>query len=77
MNHTLRSFKQAAHELIDKLPNEASWLDLIEHATERQDMIEAADLGDYDSGTLELTLQEYDLFRVEQSREQGEERVPY
>jgi hypothetical protein len=72
----MRTFKQAAHELIDRLPDEAGWLDLIDRAAERQDMIEDADLGDYGSRTEEATLQEYDRFLGMQGRE-SEDRIPY
>ena len=38
MSHSIRSFKQQAHELVDRLPENATWYDLMFSAGERYDL---------------------------------------
>jgi RecB family exonuclease len=77
MTHTTRDFRQLAHELIDKLPNDATWPDLIDRAAERQDIFEAAESSGYDDSTEMPDLQEYDQLLVERGLEGGEDTFPY
>ena len=77
MTHSARDFKKLAHDLIDKLPDDATWPDLIDRAAERQDMFEAAESSDYDDGTETPDLQDYDPLWAERGMEEGEETVPY
>jgi len=77
MIHTTRDFRQLAHELIDKLPNDATWPDLIDRAAERQDIFEAAESGDCDDSTEMPDLQEYDRLLVERGLDGGEDTFSY
>lgn len=77
MNHFTRDFKQLAHDLIDKLPDNATWPDLIDRAAERQDTIETAEVSDYDDGTETPGLQDYDRLLVERSPEEDENTISY
>jgi hypothetical protein len=77
MTYSARNFKQLAHDLIDKLPDDATWPDLIDRAAERQDLFEAAESNDYDDGTGEPDLREYDRLPVERGWDEGEAILPY
>lgn len=60
MTRPARNIKQLAHELVDQLPDDATWPDLIECAAERQDIIERQYFDDFDNRFVdESILQEY------------------
>ena len=46
---TAKNFKQQAHELVDQLPDNATWPDLIDCAAERQDLEIAQFYSEYES----------------------------
>lgn len=69
-----RNFKQQAHDLIDNMPEDATWPDLIDYAAERQDLVENGYYGDYGSGRVEESvLQEYDLLQSAADRQREED----
>lgn len=75
MSISSRNFKQQAHELIDRMPDDSNWSDLIDYAAERQDMLESfhySDFGaNYDTTRVEQSvLQEYDRFQGERDRQE-------
>jgi hypothetical protein len=72
MNHAARDFKKSAHDLIDTLPDDATWPDLIDRAAERQDMFEAAESNDCDDGRAKPDLRDYDRHLAEQGLVESE-----
>ena len=64
MHHPARNFKQRAHALVERLPPDATWSDLAEHATVRQD-IENNYLDDDTGRVAEEVLEEYEQMQTE------------
>lgn len=74
MSVSSRSFKQQAHDLIDNLPEDATWPDLIDSAAELQDLVESGYYGDFGSGRVdEYILEEYDSLQNEADRQREDE----
>jgi len=67
MSHSSRNFKQRAHALVDRLPHDATWSDLIDYAMERQDMEEGSIDGE-SSRIAEEVLEEYEQIKTEVER---------
>ena len=62
------NFKRQAHALVDSLAENATWLDLMNRAAERQDLQDNA--GEGEGGPVpEEVLAEYDAMAAERDRE--------
>ena len=68
------SFKQRAHALVDRLPHDADWSDLVDHAIARQDFDENPVEGEF-SGIAEEVLEEYHRIQAEVERSRARDGV--
>ena len=77
MNHSARDFKKLAHDLIDTLPDDATWPDLIDRAAKRVDTFEAAESSDCDDGMEKPDLQDRDQLLAERGLDESQDTIRY